>query len=240
MKEYKYKNVDQLVSNVKKSFLKAPSRIQILKSVAPDIPLPPQPILTRWGTWIDAASYYCNHFKIIGRVIDMLTENDAESIKKCKQILKSNNLEANLVFILSNYGFISSSITRLETQGVALTEFIKIIKIAKEHLHSAKIQGSAQAKAIDEKIKKVLEKKVGFDQLLKISNILNGQDESMDGLPADISSSDLPFFKFAPISSVDVEHSFSKYINILADNRWSFKFPNLRKYLIVQCNAQGN
>jgi len=37
----------------------------------------------------------------------MLDENDAESIKKCKQILKSNNLEASLVFIMSNYGFIS-------------------------------------------------------------------------------------------------------------------------------------
>jgi hypothetical protein len=62
----------------------------------------------------------------------------------------------------------------------------------------------------------------------------------MDRLPADISSSYLPFFKFTPISSVDVERSFSKYKYILADNRRSFKFPNLRKYLIVQCNAQGN
>jgi len=57
----------------------------------------------------------------------MLDKNDAEPIKRCKQILKSNNLEANLVFIMSNYGFISSSITQLETQGVALTESIKII-----------------------------------------------------------------------------------------------------------------
>jgi hypothetical protein len=30
----------------------------------------------------------------------MLDENDAESIKKCKQFLKSNNLEANLAFII--------------------------------------------------------------------------------------------------------------------------------------------
>jgi hypothetical protein len=30
------------------------------------------------------------------------------------------------------------------------------------------------------------------------------KNESMDGLPVDISSSDLRFFKFAPISSVDV------------------------------------
>ncbi|KAF0741205.1 CGG triplet repeat-binding protein 1 [Aphis craccivora] len=170
-------------------------------------------------------------------VIDMLDESDAESIKKCKQILKSNNLEANLIFIMSNYGFLSTSITRLETQGVTLTESIKIIKSTKEHIHSAKIERSAQAKAFDDKIKKVLKKNVEFDQLQKISNILNGQNESMEGLPADISSSDLPLFKFAPINSVDVERSFSKYKNILADNRRSFTFSNLRKYFIVQCNA---
>ncbi|KAL4097236.1 hypothetical protein QTP88_022042 [Uroleucon formosanum] len=234
-----YKNVDQLVSNVKKTFLKAPSRIQTLKSVASDIPLPPQPILTRWGTWIDAALYYCKHFEIIKQVIDMLDENDVESIKKCKQILKSNNLEANLAFIMSNYGFISTSITRLETKGMSLTESIKIIKTAKESIYSANVGGCAQAKAIDEKFQKVMEKNVGFVQLQKISDIINGQNESMDGLPTDISSGDIPFFKFAPISSVDVERSFSKYKNILADNR-SFEFSNLKKYLIVQCNAQEN
>jgi hypothetical protein len=85
-----------------------------------------------------------------------------------------------------------------------------------------------------------LEKNFEFDQLQKIWNILNGQNKSIDGLPADISGGDLLFFKFAPKSSVDVERSFSKYKNILADNRWSFKFPNLRKYLIDQCKAQGN
>jgi hypothetical protein len=41
-------------------------------------------------------------------------------------------------------------------------------------------------------------------------------------MAADISSSDLPFFKFAPIRSVDVERSFSKYKNILADNKRSY------------------
>ena len=38
--------VDKIVANVKKMFKKAPSRIQILKNYAPDIPLPPEPIIT--------------------------------------------------------------------------------------------------------------------------------------------------------------------------------------------------
>jgi hypothetical protein len=71
-----------------------------------------------------------------------------------------------------------------------------------------------------------MEKNVGFDQLKKISNILSGQNESMDGLLTNISSGDLPFYKCTLICSVDVEHSFFKYKNILADNRRSFKFSN--------------
>jgi hypothetical protein len=29
----------------------------------PGIPLPPQPVLTRWGTWLDAAMYYADNFE---------------------------------------------------------------------------------------------------------------------------------------------------------------------------------
>jgi len=122
-----------------------------------------------------------NILKLLNKLL--LDENDAESIKKCKQILKSNNLEANLAFIMSNYGFISTSITRLETKGMSLTESIKIIKTTKESIHSAKVGGCAQAKAIYEKFQKVMEKNVGFVQLQKISDIISGQNESMDGLP---------------------------------------------------------
>ncbi|KRZ63903.1 hypothetical protein T08_2385, partial [Trichinella sp. T8] len=43
-----FPDVDRLISNVKKGFLKAPSRVQLFKEMAPEIPLPPQPVLTRW------------------------------------------------------------------------------------------------------------------------------------------------------------------------------------------------
>jgi hypothetical protein len=59
--------------------------------------------------------------------------------------------------------------------------------------------------------KKVLKKKVVFYQLQTISNVLYEKNKSMDRLPAHISSSYLPFFKFALISSLDVERYFSKY-----------------------------
>ncbi|KAF0765111.1 DUF659 domain-containing protein [Aphis craccivora] len=39
-----------------------------------------------------------------------------------------------------------------------------------------------------------------------------------------------------PITSVDVERSFSKYKNLLSNNRRSFTFDNIKYALIVQCN----
>jgi len=76
--------VDQLISNVKNVFLQAPSRFCIFTNEAPDIPMPPKPILTRWGTWLNAAYYYCENYEVIKNIINKLDKNDASSIKKSK------------------------------------------------------------------------------------------------------------------------------------------------------------
>jgi len=70
------------------------------------------------------------------------------------------------------------------------------------------------------------------------TKILTGKEENVSDLdiPEDLTSSNMAYFKFVPITSADVEHSFSLYKNILAPNRRSFKFENLKKPMIVQCN----
>lgn len=70
--------------------------------------------MTRWGTWINAASYYCEYFIEVKKVIQSLNSNDAISIKEGQHLLLDNSIETNLVFIHSNYGFISAEITKLE------------------------------------------------------------------------------------------------------------------------------
>jgi len=46
----------------------------------PGIPLPPEPIITRWGTWLDAALFYANNFEKFKNVIESLTD-DALSVE---------------------------------------------------------------------------------------------------------------------------------------------------------------
>lgn len=51
-----YENVDILISCGKKIFSKAPSRVILFKEKLPHVPLPPQPVITRWRTWLDAVN----------------------------------------------------------------------------------------------------------------------------------------------------------------------------------------
>ncbi|KAJ4430101.1 hypothetical protein ANN_22311 [Periplaneta americana] len=39
--------------------------VLLLQTIAPGIPLPPQPVLTRWGTWLNSVNYYAEHYSKI-------------------------------------------------------------------------------------------------------------------------------------------------------------------------------
>lgn len=57
-------DVDHLIANGKKVFLKAPSRVEIYReTLGSSFPLPPQPIVTRWGTWLRAANFYAENLE---------------------------------------------------------------------------------------------------------------------------------------------------------------------------------
>ncbi|KAL4092042.1 hypothetical protein QTP88_026616 [Uroleucon formosanum] len=132
----KFKKVDKLISRVKQVFLKAPSRVLVFKSEAPaTIPLPPEPILTRWGTWIIAASYYCKYYQVIRRVLLSLNAEDAISVKEAQQLIQEPDMEANLVYIHSNFGFIPEYITKLETQYISLSEALSAVKYVQNKLN---------------------------------------------------------------------------------------------------------
>jgi hypothetical protein len=73
--------------------------------------------------------------------------------------------------------------------------------------------------------------------LKNISKIINGEKPDENIIPEDITTDDISHFKYALVSSVEVERSFSTYKNILFDQRRSFLFENLRQHIITQCNS---
>ena len=64
--------------------------ISIFKNMYPDLCLPPQPIVTRWGTWLHVTNYYCQNFQEIKNVDAELDATSSMYIGKIKIILLFN------------------------------------------------------------------------------------------------------------------------------------------------------
>jgi hypothetical protein len=128
--------VNELVKGGKKIFVKAPLRVQHFKTALPNVLLPPEPVLTRWGAWLDAAVYYANNVQDFKKIVLDFTDTTTKAIADCKHVMQRQELQNNLVFIKANYNFVSKTIEHLEKQQLLLTESIKIIDKLKEKILS--------------------------------------------------------------------------------------------------------
>jgi len=113
--------IDKIISNLKKNFKKAPLRVQIFKTHSPNIPLPPEPVITRWGTWLNASIYYCEYYKQICEIVEMLNSGDALCIKIAKKHLVKKCVKSNLVYIKSNFKVLPDSILKLQKKKYAFS-----------------------------------------------------------------------------------------------------------------------
>lgn len=57
-----FRDVDRFIALMKCAFLKCIARVQVFREVAPGVPLPPAPVITRWGTWLEAVVYYSTYW----------------------------------------------------------------------------------------------------------------------------------------------------------------------------------
>jgi hypothetical protein len=110
-----------------------------------------------------------------------------------------------------------------------LTTCINIVLDAEKKLNET--HGDI-ATAISGKLNRVIFKYKGWKQLLDINTILCGVS-SDEIIYHGFDLNETSCMKYAPITSVDVERSFSMYKNILSDNRVSFTSENLTKYMVV-------
>jgi hypothetical protein len=165
-------------------------------------------------------------------VLLSLDENTAKFIKNAIVLFENRTIQNDLAYIKSNFGFITQSILKLENASLLLDENLEIVENTKSKLGQNK---GPIAEKFDKKYKKVLEKNIGLKALSTIRNILNGNNVDKD-FP-NLSPGEVTKFRYAKITSCDVEQNFSKYKNILRSNRRSFIFENLKHHVIVSCNS---
>lgn len=169
--------------------------------------LPPKPVLTRWGTWLEAAVFYAGNFAKVAEFIALLPQT-TEKIKAVKALIARDDFKHQMISVF-NYNPLPSFITKLEKHGLTMTQQIEILNEFK-----AQLSGSTF-----EKLKKCVDKNPDLKSIL-----LN------DGVDFNVK------MRYAPLVSVDVERSFSMFKAFFRANRQSFLEDNIEMHLVIICN----
>lgn len=138
--------------------------------------------------------------------------------------------------IQANYCFIIDNITKLESSQLSLRASLEIIDIVKEGIRKVE---SPIGYEISAAFDKVLQKSPDMDCLRNINAVIMGQTRDVVNVER-IQLENIPYYKFALITSVDAERTFSRFKSLLRENRTSFTFDNLSKTFFVMCNSDCN
>ncbi|KAJ4445018.1 hypothetical protein ANN_06817, partial [Periplaneta americana] len=141
-----------------------PSRVNVLKEMYPEIPLPPKPILTRWGTWLEAVEYYAEHIDSINNVLLALDSEDAVSIDTAKTVTCDISVKNDLAHIQHTFSCIIKTLKSLQNRHLSLSESFEIINSTVEQLNRGR---GKVADAVRAKVDTVLSKNPGYEELQK-------------------------------------------------------------------------
>lgn len=208
----------------------------MFEQTCPDVPHPPKPVKTRWGTWLQAISYYSANLQSVAQVLDRLDPGDAESIPAAKMAVASPQAVAQIGFIRTNYSGLCDAIKELEKRGSDIRTAIGIFDDA---LNAGTSICNAKTSGIVVKVAEVRLKNAGLAQMRSVARLI------FDGEPMDrtdetlkrYSPEELACLKFCPLTSCDAERSFSMLKDVFRDNRASFTERQLSMHMVVHCNA---
>ena len=85
---------NKYISLMKKVLKKSPYRKKLFVDTC-KIKLPINPIITRWGTWLEASFYYCENYSKILLFIEKLSEKKNKTIQKLKKLVEDRGLCSN-------------------------------------------------------------------------------------------------------------------------------------------------
>ena len=156
-------------------------------------------------------------------------ENEAKRIKEAKTLLEKESVKSDLAFIKCHLSFLPLAITRLEESGLTLISSVSILHEVKEKINS--IPGT-KGKIFQEKLQQVLRKNSNLEVIQHVARVQSGDSDS---LPVGWMPDEVAELKFCPMTSVDVERSFSIYKHIFSDRRHNFKEENLEKVMVCNC-----
>jgi len=153
--------------------------------------------------------YYALIFDKISNFINQLSDS-SKAIESAKKLLADTTLHSKLLE-LKYYEFLPITISKLEASGLSVSDQLQLFNNVKEKLNGNVLK----------KFQKCVEKNLDLLEFTSANKSFNHKSK----------------ITYAPLTSVDVERSFSTYKHILRDNRVSFTPDNLDKYNIIHFNS---
>lgn len=139
--------VDTMVASVKQVFNKAPIRQEFFHDHAPGIRLPPRPSTVRWGTWLEAVFYYNVNFGAVGRVMNLLPDENVVSVMTAKEVFTMRELRPSVRTISRIYPCLTEAIVRLGGQGLSLRYSLGVMnQVSHEIQHTAGVHAGVRLK----------------------------------------------------------------------------------------------
>ena len=154
-----YEEIDSLIASANQIFVKSLDRVSGFHFFAPDVPLPPEPVLTRWGTWLLEALYYSQNFESVYHFLNALDPEDAVCIRRAQELICGPQVRNQLAFISANSSQLIRAIASLEAQNLSLVESTGIISGVCDSINALTGIISLQ---VQEKLQNILTKIVGL------------------------------------------------------------------------------
>ena len=202
-----FSKVDNLIATVKAATVKN----QIRREMFREIGFPPDPVVTRWGSWLEAAIYYSENLPAVKRIVNGFSDSGI-LVEKVKAAVADENLISDLLVISRTYSKLLDMIFKFES-----SEFS--IKDAYESLKNIRFENDPVG------LKQYIESRLDKSDCKLIMEM---QNENISPTEYDLLQSCQP-------TSAAVERSFSIAKNLLRINR-QFKIENIEDYLLLNFN----
>lgn len=165
----------------------------------------------------------------------MFDPNDADSIRTSQDLMTSDQLFNDLIFIQNHFEDLIYILAKLEKKELPLFESLGLFNEVKNIILNTP---GDFGKALQSKMDAILIRNPDFHVLEKINIFLTNSNNN-ENIPS-VQKQNILYYKYAPITSCDVERSFSAYKNIFSEKRQNLKVENLEKLLITYCNNNYN
>ena len=119
-----FKNIDEVIATIKAATIKNKDRKKDFHNAG--LPYPPDPVITRWATWLRAALYYSENLPAVRTIVNNWT-SACLLVSRAKDAINVEGLVSDLDKI-NQYRTLAANVEFLEGSACTITKAYGLLK----------------------------------------------------------------------------------------------------------------